>query len=197
MDFYKKTLAANKWQPTLEHTVQIDDNDEMIFRNPAKDMLTLTMPHARSGKLNVSLQHQSAAEIAELERQIKEHEPEIKARIAKQREEENARWEAEHKPKALPKLAVTLPAGIDGLEIKDDEIKFTVAHGKAKAVAEAWKQQFIDAGWKIDASALDSLAGAISFSKDTQSLSVNYTDTGVMPAEVTLSAIGVELSAGR
>jgi hypothetical protein len=49
----------------------------------------------------------------------------------------------------------------------------------------------------VDASALDSLAGAISFSKDTQSLTVNYTDTGVMPAEITLSAIGVELAASR
>jgi hypothetical protein len=199
VDFYKKTLAANKWQPTLEHTVQIDDKDEMIFRNPAKDMVTLTMPPARGGKLNVSLQHQSAAEIAELDRQIKEHEPEIKAKIAKQREEENARWDAEHgvshsaAAKALPKFAVTLPAGIDGLEIKNDEIKLTVAHGKAKEIAQAWKQQFTDAGWKVDAAALDTQAGAISFSKDTQSLTINYTDIGVMPTEVTLSAIGVEL----
>ncbi len=88
VEFYKKTLAANKWQPTLEHTVEIDHKDEMIFRNPTKDMLTLVMPPARGGKLNVSLQHQSAAEIAELDRQIKEHEPEIKARIAKEREEQ-------------------------------------------------------------------------------------------------------------
>jgi hypothetical protein len=71
------------------------------------------------------------------------------------------------------------------------------AHGKAKAVAGAWKQQFIDADWKVDASALDSLAGAISFSKDTQCFSVNYTDTGMMLAEVTSSAIGVDLSAER
>jgi|GEM_PF-2578205 len=167
----------------------------MIFRNPAKDMLTLAMPPARGGKLSVSLQHQSAAEIAELERQIKEHEPEIRAKIAKQREEENALWEAEHKPRVLPKFSVTLPAEVEDLDMKTDEIKFTVAHGKA--IAEGWKRQFIDAGWKVDASALDSLAGAISFSKDTQSLTVNYTDTGVMPAEVTLSAIGVELAASR
>ena len=197
VDFYKKTLAANKWQPTLEHTVQISDKDEMIFRNPSKDMLTLAMPPARGGKLSVSLQHQSAAEIAELDRQIKEHEPEIRAKIAKQREEENARSEAEHHPKVLPKVAVALPPGVDSLQMTSDEIKFTIGHGTAKAIAETWKQQFTEAGWKVDAAALDALAGAISFSKDTQSLTVNYTDTGVTPAEVTLSAIGVELEAQK
>jgi hypothetical protein len=115
VDFYKKALANSKWEPTLEHTVTIDgpswtgSKEEMIFRNPTKDMLTLAMPKARNGKQSVSLQHQSAAEIAELERQIKEHQPEIKAKIAKERHEENARWQAEHAPKVLPKFAVALP----------------------------------------------------------------------------------------
>jgi hypothetical protein len=81
VDFYKRTLGKNGWQPTLDHTVQIDDKDEMIFRNPAKDMLTLTMPPMRAGNLSVSLQHQSAVEIAELDRQLKEHAAEIKAKI--------------------------------------------------------------------------------------------------------------------
>jgi hypothetical protein len=99
VDFYKKTLAKTGWQPTLEHTVTIDDKEEMIFRNPAKDMLTLAMPSARGGQQSVSIQHQSAAEIAELDRQIKEHAPEIKAKMKAQQDEENARWEAEHSPK--------------------------------------------------------------------------------------------------
>ena len=72
-DFYKTTLAKDGWKPTLEKMVQVGDNDEMIFRNPAKDMLTLSMPPRPSEKIPVSLQHQSAAEIAELDRQIKEH----------------------------------------------------------------------------------------------------------------------------
>jgi hypothetical protein len=37
------------------------------------------------------------------------------------------------------------------------------------------------------------MAGALSFSKENQSLSISYTDTGVMPAEISLSAMGAEL----
>jgi hypothetical protein len=187
--FYKKTLANAGWHPTLDHLVQVDEKEEMIFRNPAKDMLTLAIPPARGGTLSVSLQHQSAAEIAELEREIKEHEPEIRAKIKAKQEAE----EKETQPKALPRFAVTLPGEINGLEMKKDEIKFKVDNGKAKAVVEAWRKEFRDAGWKEDAASLDPMAGAASFSKDRQSLTINYTDTGVMPAEVQLSAIGVEL----
>ena len=78
VDFYKKTLAENGWAPTLEKMVQVGDNDEMIFRNPAKDMLTLSMPARPSGKIPISLQQQSAAEIAELDREMKEHAQKLK-----------------------------------------------------------------------------------------------------------------------
>jgi hypothetical protein len=134
-----------------------------------------------------------------LERQIKEHEPEIKAKIKKERDEENARREAEHNPsrtggaQPLPKFAVTLPGGVSSLEMKSDEIKFNVGNGKAKAIGEEWRKQFRDAGWKEGVATVNPIAGAVSFSQGSESLSITYTDTGVMPAEVTLSAIGLEL----
>jgi hypothetical protein len=84
VDFYKKTLGKLGWEPTLEHLVQVGDREEMIFRNSAKDMLTLAMPARPTGKIPVSLQQQSAAEIAELDRQLKEHAPAIKAKIKAQ-----------------------------------------------------------------------------------------------------------------
>ena len=68
VDFYRKNLAAAGWQSTLDHTVPIDDKPTMIFRNPAKDMLTLSMSAVSRGKLPVSVRFQSAAEIAELDR---------------------------------------------------------------------------------------------------------------------------------
>ena len=193
VDFYKKTLGKTGWQPTLDHMVQVGDNDEMIFRNPGKDMLTLAMPPRPNGKMPVSLQHQSAAEIAELDRRFKEHAPEIRAKLKAQRDEEEARSAEENKPKVLPKFAVSLPSGINGLEQTKDEIKFSIGNGKAKSVVETWRKEFRDAGWKEDAAAINAMAAAVSFSKGTQSLTVNYTDTGMMPAEVRLSAIGVEL----
>jgi hypothetical protein len=193
--YYRKTLATVKWEPTLDHTVQIDDKDEMIFRNPAKDMLTLAMPHDSRGKLFVAVRFQSAAEIAELDRQIKAEAPRLKAAFeakrAEEAEQETARVAEANKP--LPKVAVTLPADAKGVEQSKDEIKFTVGNGKAKAAAESLRKQFRDAGWKEDLATLDPMAGALSFSKEKQSLTINYTDTGVMPAEITLSAMSAEL----
>jgi len=197
VDFYKRTLAKVKWAPTLEHTVQIADKDEMIFRNPGKDMLTLAMPPAREGKLSVSLQYQSAAEITELDRRLKEHEPEIRAKAKAQQEEEDRRWEEEHHPKPLPKVAVTLPAEISGLEQTKDEIKFNVGKGRAKAVVETWRRQFRDGGWKENIATVDAMTGVVSLPKENQSLTINYTDTGVMPAEVSLSAMRVEIEIAK
>lgn len=193
--YYRKTLAAAKWEPTLDHTIQIDDQDEMIFRNPAMDMLTLALSSSLRDKLPVSLRFQSAAEIAELDRKIKEEAPRRKAAFeAKKAEEdaqETARVAEENKP--LPKVAVTLPADAKGVEQTKDEIKFTVGNGKAKAAAESLRKQFRDAGWKEDLATLEPMAGALSFSKEKQSLTINYTDTGVMPAEISLSAMSAEL----
>ena len=44
VDFYRKTLAAAGWKSTLDHMIAVDDKPTMIFRNPAKDMLTLSIP---------------------------------------------------------------------------------------------------------------------------------------------------------
>jgi hypothetical protein len=189
--YYRKTLATTGWESTLDHTVQIDNKDEMIFRNPAKDMLTLTLSSASDGKLSVSLGFQSAAEIAELDRKIKEEAPARKAAFEAKKAEEAAQVAEANKP--LPKLAVTLPADAKGVEQAKDEIKFTVGNGKAKAVVETLRGQFREAGWKEDLATLNAMAGALSFSKEKQSLTISYTDTGVMPAEISLSAMGVEL----
>jgi hypothetical protein len=113
---------------------------------------------------------------------------------AQEREAKEAAEFAEaHKP--LPKVAVLLPADITGLDQTKDEIKFKVGSGKAKAIAQTWRQQFHDTGWKEDVATLDGMAGAISLSKEKQSLTINYTDTGMTPAEITISAMGAELEA--
>ncbi len=69
--FYKKTLAAQQWKSTMEKTVDVDDRPTMIFRNPTKDMLTLSFGSEREERLPVSLQFQSAAEIADFEQRMK------------------------------------------------------------------------------------------------------------------------------
>ncbi len=191
VDFYRKTLATTKWEPTLDHLVQIDGRDTMIFRNPGKDMLTLTFSSNRDGKLPVSMHFQSAAEIAELDRRIKEQAPALRAAADAERAKETARETEANKPS--PKVAVTLPPEASDVEASKDEINFSVANGKAKATVEILRKQFQDAGWKEDLAALDPMAGAISFSKETQEVTIHYTDTGIMPAEITISAMRADL----
>ena len=71
VDFYRKTLAAAGWKSTMDKMVDVDEKPTMIFRNPAKDMLTLATTGVLRGKLLVSVRFQSAAEIAERDRQNK------------------------------------------------------------------------------------------------------------------------------
>jgi hypothetical protein len=191
VDFYKKTLSTSAWQPTLDNTVEIDDKPTMIFRNPGKDMLTLSFASERKGRTPVALRYQSAAEIAELERQIKAKAPQFKAEMERRQAQEAAEFAEAHKP--LPKLKVFIPPEASGVEPSASEIKFTVAKGKAKGIAQGWRKQFRDAGWKEDVAVLDAMAGALSLSKDKQSLTIHYTDTGFMPAEVNISTMGAEL----
>jgi hypothetical protein len=191
VEFYKQTLARAHWEPTLAKTVDIDERPTMIFRNPGKDMLTLSFSSERRGQLPVSLQYQSAAEIAELEREIKAKAPQVKAELQR-REEKAAAEDAEaHKPS--PKVQVTVPSTAHDVGQSAGEIRFTVNNGEAKAVAAMWRKQFVDAGWKEDVATLDSMAGAISLSKGQINLTIQYTDTGFTPAEVNISANGAEL----
>ncbi len=190
IDFYRKTLAATGWQSTLETTVEIDDKPTMIFRNPAKDMLTLAFYKNARGKMPVDLHFQSAAEIAELDRQIEEQAPALRAAAKAKGEKEAARLAEANK---LLQVPVTLPA--DAKEVEQpskDEIKFTVGKGKAKAAAEMLRAQFRGAGWKEDFATLDAMAGALSFSKEKAGLTLHYTDTGMLPSEISLSAMRAE-----
>jgi hypothetical protein len=71
--FYQKVLAKAKWEPTTTNPVQDPGKAFQIFRNPAKDLLTLeTSTTLGSEQLKVSLKYQDAAEVAELDRRFKE-----------------------------------------------------------------------------------------------------------------------------
>ena len=149
VDFYRKTLAAAGWKSTMDKMVDVDEKPTMIFRNPAKDMLTLAVTgDPGSGKLLVSVRFQSAAEIAERDRRIKEEAPKLRAAAeAKAAKEAKEAAELAEKNK-VPKVAVTLPADAKDVKQTKDEIKFTVGKGKAKAAVESFRKQFRDAGWK-------------------------------------------------
>ena len=176
VDFYRPTLAKAGWQATTEKPIKIDFKDVMIFRNPTKEMLTLEM-YDVDAKTRVLLKHQSAAEVAETERRID-------AEIERRKAEKN---------KPLPKLAVTLPPDAKDIKQTKNRIEFQLATGTAKAAVESWRKQFAKDGWKENVTASEDMAGSISFHKGSQALSVSYSDTGYIPAEVTIHATNVEL----
>ncbi len=199
VDFYRKTLTAAGWKSTMEKMVDVDGKPTMIFRNPAKEMITLAVPYDYgSGKLGVSVRFQSATELAERDRKMKEMAPrliaEAEAKAAKEAAEAAALAE-KNKP---PKVAVTLPAGAKDVKQTNDSIKFTLGKGKAKAAIESLRAQFRDAGWKEDHATMEKMAGTLLFSKEGGgSINVTYSDTGFMPTEVSVSAFRAELEAAK
>jgi len=199
VDFYRKTLTAAGWKSTMEKMVDVDGKPTMIFRNPAKEMITLAVPYDYgSGKLGVSVRFQSATELAERDRKMKEMAPrliaEAEAKAAKEAKEA-AELAEKNKP---PKVAVTLPAGAKDVKQTNDSIKFTLGKGKAKAAIESLRAQFRDAGWKEDHATMEKMAGTLLFSKEGGgSINVTYSDTGFMPTEVSVSAFRAELEAAR
>ena len=151
VDFYRKTLAAAGWKSTMDKMVDVDEKPTMIFRNPAKEMITLAMTYAlAAASFVVSVRFQSAAEIAERDRRMKEVAPKLRAAAeAKAAKEAKEAAELAEKNK-VPKVAVTLPADAKDVKQTNDSIKFTLGKGKAKAAIESLRRQFRDAGWKED-----------------------------------------------
>jgi len=199
VDFYRKTLATAGWKSTMDKMVDVDGKPTMIFRNPTKEMITLSVPYDYgSGKLGVSVRFQSAAEIAERDRKRKEAAPKLRAAAeAKAAKEAKEAAELAERNK-VPKVAVTLPADAKVVKQTTDSIKFTVGKGKAKAAVEFFRKQFRDAGWKEKFASMAGMSGAVSFSKeDGQSVTVTYSDTPISPSEVSLSAFRAELEAAK
>jgi len=196
VDFYQKALAAAGWKSTMDKMVDVDGKPTMIFRNPAREMITLSVPYDYgSGKLGVSVGFQSAPEIAERDRKIKELAPKLRAAAEAKAAKEAAELAERNK---VPKIAIALPADAKQVKQTKDEIKFTIGKGKAKAAVESFRTQFRDAGWKEDVASLERMAGTVLLSKEGgPSVTITYSDTGFMPSEVSVSAMRAELEAAK
>jgi hypothetical protein len=181
-NYYKTALAPADWTATTENPVTDRFEAFMIFRNPAKDMLTLNMRELREEKkTRLSLKHQSAAEVEEIDRQVKLA---IEERKRKEEEERN-------RPK--PKASIALPEGARDVTADTRQIEFHLASGKGKAAVDAIARQLVDAGWTSEDAVGDALAGQMTFKKAEQRITVLYVDPGLIPAEITVTGSGVEL----
>jgi hypothetical protein len=183
--FYKSALAPAGWKPTTDNRITDRFESFLIFRNAAKDMLTLTMRDLTEKKMTrVTLKHQSAAEVEELDRQIE------LATAERKKKEEAER----NKPK--PKAVVTLPAGAREVQATAQEIEFKLATGQAKAALAAIAKELAAAGWKSEERIGEDAGGQLSFKKGDWGISVLYVDPGFIPAEITISGSGVDLERG-
>src|SRR5262245_47063493 len=199
VEFYRQALSALGWKSTMDKMVDVDGGPTMIFRNPAKEMITLSMPYDYgSGKVGVSVRYQSATELAELDRKMKEAAPKLRA-LAEAKAAKEAKEAAELAEKnKVPKVPVALPADAKEVKQTNDSIEFVVGKGKAKAAVESLRKKFRDAGWKEDGASLEKMAGTVLLSKENgQSVTIRYSDTGFMPSEVSVSAMRVEFEAAR
>ncbi len=163
--FYRKALTAAGWEATTDKPFSSDSKDRMIFRNPAKDLLEIET-YTVDEKLRVIAKQQSAAELAELEQQIK-------AEVArKNREQEKV------KSKREAKVAVQLPAGAKDVKQKKNEVEFTLGTGKAKAAVGELRKQFAKAGWKEEQATVEiDMASAVSLVNEDQEVSTASTST--------------------
>lgn len=172
--YYRELLAKSDWKATTDKPFKNGFKDEVIFRNPAKDMLTLQL-HEFEGKRRVSLKHHSAAEVAEIER---------RALAAIEQKKKDAE-------KPLPKLKLTPPAEATGIARMKNRLSFKLPAGKAKGIIEGWRKELTSAGWKTDEVKLDDKVGGVTFRKEKQFLSVDYID--LFEGEITVTATEVEL----
>lgn len=180
-DFYKQALAPTGWKATTETPVKVDFHHFFIFRNEAMDMWEAKLTEV-DGKTRVLMTYSTAAEVAEQERRAKEA-------IEKKKATQDA-----DKSKPAAKLPLTLPAAAKDVVAEPQEIKFSVPTGQAKAVVEALRKQLLGAGYKEVLASLEPVGGSVVLKQGEQMLTVFYVDSGVLPAEVTITAQGIDLA---
>jgi hypothetical protein len=179
---YQSMLSPAGWKSTTEKPVKDGVESFMIFRNPEQEMLTLNMWELRDEKqVRVTLNHQSAAEMEDLDRK------------AKQLAEENKKKREAEQSKTKPKVAIRLPAEARDVEAGKEQIEFHLATGKAKAAVEAIVKDLLSMGWKLEEPVGDNMAGQIALKKNEQSIHILYVDPGLIPAQITVSGWGVEI----
>jgi hypothetical protein len=180
--FYNEVLGKQGWKPTLDKPILIGLLDTVIYRNPAKELLELGMQSV-DDKLRVSLIYRSAAEEAELE-------------AGAQAAIEAKKNAAKNAPQ-LGQLAIELPDEAKNLKATKKKIEFNLADGKSKPYAESLLKTLKAAGWKDKSTKLEKQYGLVLLENGERDLTISYVETGVIPAEFTISAHGVELEQAK
>lgn len=178
--FYVETLGKAGWKPTTEQPIEMDWKRVLIFRNDAMDLMELEAREV-DGKTRATVEFQTAAEVAEMDRLVKAEQE----RLRQEREAEANR------PK--PTVAIRVPEEAENVEQDATELKFNVASGQAAAAYDAIRRQLIADGWEAEQETKDVNLGHVSLRKDGHGVTVTFVETGILPSEVTVSGFGVQV----
>lgn len=179
-DFYRQELAPAGWKPTTDNIVKDRLESFMIFRNPAGDLISLNMRDLK-GKTRATVRYQTAEQVAEEKRRME-------AKIAAREKEKAAQNAA-----PTPAVDVLLPQEADDVEATPSEIKFQLPTGKAEAAVSALVKNLERAGWEAQPRDGQREAGRWALTKDDHEIAILYVDPGLVPAEITIEASGIQL----
>ena len=133
------------------------------------------------GESRISLFHQSATTVAEIDRKL---DAQAEARKAKMKAE------------AAKPAVVFVPASATVVSQTGNEIKFTMRAGTARALAQTWGDKYHETGWLQERGGYEGGRGRWAFKREGQTLVFVYTDEGGAPAEVTVTSTGIPLERG-
>lgn len=176
---YARTLAGKGWKPTTDKPVLYKFEYFWIFRNANKEMLDLKMRKIGDGT-RILAKFMTAEEVEEENR---------KAKLAAQKA---------MKPKAVKTLRIDSPSeGIETWTVTPRRIEAVAQSGKARKIAESVRNDLKKAGWEVTTEVVENIAGSIAMSKDDLSVSIVYDDTGITPAELTISITGANFESAK
>jgi hypothetical protein len=175
--FYRERLGAAGWEATTESLISDDNRRTLIFRNATKEYAELeVLVYEEANQVKVS--YQTAAMFAA-------EEARAKAAIA-----------AANKPKPMPAkktVKLTLPAGAKEVMAEGADVEFKLGSGKASKVVQAWRDDYVKAGWKATVEEFAKEAGALVLEQGDLRLAIDYLDPGFIPAQVSASLSGGDL----
>jgi hypothetical protein len=177
-DFYRERLAGQGWKPTTDHWVDDSGSRSLIFRNEAGDLFLMEQ-HTVDGKSRVCVRHQSAAQVAEETKRLQ-----AAADKARMKKESTA---------GKTKVKIAAPPGAKQLARTADSIQWQVESGTAMKHVRNLRSALLDDGWKEKSATLDALAGVVLLERSDMTLTIDYNDTGVLPAEISLRGSQCEL----
>ncbi len=184
--FYRTELEKQGWKATTKRPVADEKKGQqfLIFRNLEKEMISLDL-NRFTGIVRVLVQHRTAAEVAEMERQLDEAAERARQELAKQNRK--------------VKVPVPLPAEAKKIEHpRENLIELTLKTGSGVGAFAGFRDHFRKDGWNEEVGTeAGPNTGHMHFKKGDSALSFSYFDTKITDAEITISGSGVVLEPSK